>query len=250
MEGETKGSRGAFNLPFFCHLSSTKENLLVPFKKLISATRKSLRFPEFTNIVSKFRGFSQPLRDTGATRPVSGVTLIGKMNREVVGEGKRGRASGVDVGDMRGDRDGGGDDRIVGKKGGEEKTIDTRRPRIGGSRVISNMEEGMGLVRGIIEVEPSFEGRPSVRKGSGRESGDGGRRVADSLDEVEIPAEEGSTVGGGRGHSRNKAGVEGKISTSFKINIKNLEGLSAACGRIPTKLNATPSNRRESNIDT
>jgi hypothetical protein len=89
------------------------------------------------------------------------------VDGEVVRERDGGRGF-IDrkVGEVVGDRDRRGDERVVGEGDGEKEAVDAGRPGIGGGGVGSNVVEGMGGVRGIIEREFFLEGGPGREEGT------------------------------------------------------------------------------------
>lgn len=48
---------------------------------------------------------------------------------------------------MERNRNGGRENRVVKEKNGKKKTVNTRRPREGGNRVVSDVIEGMTVMR-------------------------------------------------------------------------------------------------------
>ena len=137
----------------------------------------------------------------------------------MITEGRRGRPSGVAVGDVGRDADGSRDNRVAREKGKKEKAIQAGGPGVGRCRVVGDVVEGVSLMRRVEEIELSLEGRPSLKERGGRESWNRRGDVSAIFNQVEVVTNEGGIVGVSGKHGADKLSVESKIATSFKINV-------------------------------
>ena len=91
-------------------------------------------------------------------------------------------------------RNSGADGRVVGERGGEEKAINTRRPRERGRGVRGNVIEGMRVMGRVKEGKAGFKIRPSRKKGSSGEKGLSRGGVCGTLNKIKVAANKGGDI--------------------------------------------------------
>jgi hypothetical protein len=178
------------------------------------------------------------------------AVLISKMDRKMIREGKRGGFSrDLKVGRVMRDGDTGSNDRVEGQGNREQETVDARSPRGGRGNIIGNMEKGMGIMRGVIKIEFSFESRPGRDERRGRKMM--GRRggVCCVLNEIEITTKKSIIGSVGFVNGSKEMRIEVKI-TRFEVDVEKLKrGTIAQARDITTQLNETTSDIRKRNIN-
>ena len=85
---------------------------------------------------------------------------------------------------MVGDGDRRREKRVSEGGDGKKEPVKARRDRVGRTGIGGDVKVGVGVMRSIDEVEPSFESFPDVSEGSRRETGVGTSGVSEAFDEV------------------------------------------------------------------
>jgi hypothetical protein len=170
---------------------------------------------------------------------------------KVVGEGGRARRTRGNgkIRAVGGDRDAGGEERMVSKREREEKTIDAGGPRVGGGKIVGDVIEGMGIMRRVEEAEFDFEVGPSGRERSWRKSGGGGGGIVYGFNKVEVPTHKSIYVRIDGGDGINNLGVEGKVAPRFEVTVEELKGgVRGGERQVSAKLDAALTDLGERNI--
>jgi hypothetical protein len=100
-----------------------------------------------------------------------------------------------------------------------------------GAGVGCDMVVGVGVVRGVVEVELSFERVPLLSEAWRWEVGAGGGGVGGGLNEVKVTANKGVDARVRGVHGVEKAAIEDEVTPRFHVDVEELKRLSIALKR-------------------
>ena len=155
--------RGRLDFDFTSNTGGLEERTLKPGKG-DKEVRGNKRGPGFAEGFLKHRGLSKPTGDGGPASNTGGIPIEGQPNREVVRERGPQRRARTDreVGQVMGDTDRRGEDRVGTDRERDEKAVQTRGTGVDRERVRGDMVMSMRVVGDLIDVELLQERLPRI----------------------------------------------------------------------------------------
>jgi hypothetical protein len=162
-----KRSRDVIDPFFASNFGGLKENLFVGGIDRVSTGNIAVGGPKPTNGLREERRRSEPGGNSSKIVGIAHAIIVDQMNREVVrkgerrGESRRGRSrtSNLKIGRMKSNGGRDRNERIIKKKKGKKKAVQTRGPRRRKRR--RNVEKGMRVRGKLKKIKLVFNFRPA-----------------------------------------------------------------------------------------
>ena len=148
-----------------------------------------------------------------------------------------------EVGVMERNSDYRSDYRVTSNENRNKEPVKPRGPTKSRRRVTGDVVKGVRIVRGLNQIETSFEGIPIRTEDSSRQRWRDRGRIFRAFNKIEVTTQKSRNGGVSRTHGFDETRVIGEVTTRFEVNIEQLKRRVGACaGRVTTQLNTPLGN--------